>query len=124
MTEKKLEDWMRLILLNWVVVSMTVFYAILLGTVTALATAGAIRFALGLAGVPAPNLSVFPAPAAALMTVTGGWIMFLVVAAFRTIRYRCQDGSYFWRISRVWGKRAGQCWVGLVVALLAVGLAG
>lgn len=124
MAEKKLEDWMRLILINWIVISMTVFYAVIAGTLTALATAWAARRVLAFANVSAQGLALFPAPGTALWAVIACWIAVLAVTAFRTIRYRCHDGSYFWQISRIWIKRAGQFWAGLALVMLAVGLAG
>ena len=72
--ENRLEDWMRLILLNWVMISFIMFYSILMGLaggciVVLFSTAVIEQF-----GLPTRFLHLYPSPAPASILVIGGLI--------------------------------------------------
>ncbi len=90
---KQMDDWMRLILINWVLISFVMFYSILIGMITGSLLVVVADGVLGLVGIRGNIFDVFPFTPAATALIAG-IIAFLFLAAFRTIRYNCETGGY------------------------------
>jgi hypothetical protein len=90
---KQMDDWMRLILINWVLVSFVMFYSILIGLISGSLVAVVADGVLGLAGINGKIFDVFPFTPAATALIAG-IIAFLFLATFRSIRYNCQTEGY------------------------------
>ena len=118
--EKRLEDWMRLILLNWVLISFIMFYSILMGLaggcIVVLFSAAVIDHF----GLPTRFLHLYPSPAPASILVMGGLIASFFLHLFKHLHYNCTTGSYTLEVARVVNIRAAAGF--LVVALILVGV--
>ncbi|MFP4389503.1 MAG: hypothetical protein ACLFPR_11230 [Desulfococcaceae bacterium] len=90
---KQMDDWMRLILINWVLVSFVMFYSILIGMVCGSLVAVVADGVLGLVGIRGKIFDVFPFTPAATALVAG-IIAFLFLATFRSIRHNCETDGY------------------------------
>jgi hypothetical protein len=88
-----MDDWIRLILLNWVLISFVMFYSILIGLVTGTLLVTVIEGLLRVAGVASPALGVFPFTPAATALVAA-LIATLFLATFRSLRFNCETGGY------------------------------
>ena len=118
--EKRLEDWMRLILLNWVLISFIMFYSILMGLsggcmVVLFSTAVIEHF-----GLPTRFLHLYPSPAPASILVMGGLIAAFFLHLFKHLHYNCATGSYTLAVARVVNLKAAGGFA--VIALLLVGV--
>jgi hypothetical protein len=125
--EKQMDDWMRLILINWVLISFVMFYSILIGLICGSLVAVVADGVLGMVGIRGKIFDVFPFSPAATALIAG-IIAFLFLATFRTIRYNCQTGGYTLpltpRILRLLARRAGVCIGFLLISALALRLLG
>lgn len=90
---KRMDDWIRLILLNWVLISFVMFYSILIGLVTGTLLVTVMDGLLQIAGVETPVFAVFPFTPAATGLITA-LIATLFLATFRSLRFNCETGGY------------------------------
>lgn len=121
--KKKMDDWMRIILLNWVMISMVMFYSILVGLIAGALFVAAAQGVLDFLGAGAGLLRVFPfSPAATAIVAATIAVIFL--ATFRALRFNCETGGYMLavprNIGRVLLRRAGAGIGVLAVSALAV----
>lgn len=125
--DKQMDDWMRLILINWVLISFVMFYSILIGIITGSLLAVVADGVLGLVGIRGNIFDVFPFTPAATALIAG-IIAFLFLATFRSIRYNCQTDGYTLpltpRFIRLLARRAGVGIGFLVISALALRLLG
>lgn len=120
----RLEDWMRLILLNWVMISMAMFYSILFG-----AALGCLAALLGAAvveglGHDARFLRLFPSMGPGALLVIGGLIPGVFLCLLRQLRYHCGSGGYALALTRAGTLRAaaGLAGLALLLVLIAAGI--
>ena len=90
----RMEDWMRLILLNWVLISFVMFYSILAGALGGALAVLACGTALEWAGVSIHHMRLYPSPGSGAAVVIGGLIASLFIHLFSHLRYHCASGSY------------------------------
>lgn len=118
--EKRLEDWIRLILLNWVLISFIMFYSILMGLaggcIVVLFSAAVIEQF----GLSTRFLHLYPSPAPASILVMGGLITSFFLHLFKHLHYNCTTGSYTLEVARVVNIRAAGGFA--VIALILVGV--
>ncbi|WP_373501296.1 hypothetical protein [Desulfococcus sp.] len=119
--QHRIEDWMRLILLNWVLISMVMFYSILLGTALGCLAVGLSAAVIEWMGLPARFLLLYPSPAPAAVLVIGGLIAAFFIHFFRNLRYNCDSGSYTLPLARVVNLRIAAGFAGLALLLVLIG---
>ena len=119
--QKRLEDWMRLILLNWVLISLAMFYSIIMGIAGGCLVILAGASVTGWAGLSTRFLRLYPSPAPTPILVIGGLIAALFIHLFKNLHYDCASGNYSLSVSKVasLGALAGIGAVGLI--LLGIG---
>ncbi len=86
-SKKRPEDWARLILLNWVLIGMVMFYSILVGGVI-----GGV-WVMGL-GLGLDGFRLFPVPSPAAQVMLTGSIALVFLLTFRALQYNCAAGNY------------------------------
>jgi predicted lysophospholipase L1 biosynthesis ABC-type transport system permease subunit len=97
--EKRMDDWMRLILLNWAMISVVMFYSIIVGLIVGTLLVFAARSLLGSLGLDAGLFRVFPfSPAATAMVAATIALVFL--ASFRSLRFDCRTDGYRLAVTR------------------------
>lgn len=121
--QHRLEDWMRLILLNWVMIAMIMFYSILVG-----AALGGLAAALGAAvvewlGHDARPLRLFPSIGPGALLVIGGLIPGVFLCLLQQLRYHCGRGGYTLALTRASLVRAAAGLAGLALLLVLIGAA-
>jgi hypothetical protein len=117
----RLEDWMRLILLHWILISMIMFYSIVMGT-----AGGCAVVLLTAAFVEGMGLSphffhLYPTPGTAAVVVIGGLIATLFLHLFKHLRYNCASGTYTLAVSRAANQRAIAGLALITLALIGIG---
>jgi amino acid transporter len=119
--QHRLEDWMRLILQSWVLISMVMFYSILMGIALGSLVLGFSAAAIQWIGLPAHFLRLFPSPGPAGVLVIGGLIAAFFLHLFRNLRYNCESGGYTLATARVVNLRTAAGFAGLALLLVLIG---
>lgn len=123
--QNRLEDWMRLILLNWVLISFIMFYSILMGLaggcLVILFSAAVIEWV----GLPTHFLRLYPSPGQTAILVMGGLIAALFIHLFKHLHYNCASGNYTLSVARVVNLRtfAGLAAIALFLVGIGAGIA-
>ena len=120
-SEKRLEDWIRLILLNWVLISMIMFYSILIGIGIGYLVIGFSRLVINCLDLPAHLLDLVPTSGPTTILVVGGMIAAVFLHLFSHLHYDCQSESYALALSRLVTLRVAACFVVIVMILLGIG---
>lgn len=122
--QHRLEDWMRLILLNWVMIAMIMFYSILAG-----AALGGLSAVLGATviewmGHDARSLRFFPSMGPGALLVIGGLIPGIFLCLLQQLRYHCGRGGYTLTLTRASLLRSavGLAGLALILVLIAAGM--
>lgn len=117
----RLEDWMRLILLNWVLISFIMFYSILMGLVVGCLIVLFATAAIGWVGLPVQFLRLYPSPGPTAILVMGGLIATFFLHLFRHLHYNCDSGNYTLAVSRILNLKAFTGFAIIVLLLIGVG---
>ncbi|GBC60348.1 hypothetical protein DENIS_1299 [Desulfonema ishimotonii] len=92
---KKMDDWIRLILLNWVMISFVMTYSIIFGTTGGVLLIVILKCLLTLPDGPDHFLTLYPLISLPSKLIIGTLIAAIFLYSFRTLRYNCQTGHYF-----------------------------
>ncbi|AOY58532.1 MULTISPECIES: hypothetical protein [Desulfococcus] len=120
-SEKRLEDWIRLILLNWVLISIMMFYSIFMGIGIGYLVIRFSRLVVDWTGLPAHLLDLFPTSGPTVNLMIGGLIAAVFLHLFRHLRYNCETESYTLKLSRVFNLRAAVAFAAIVMILMGMG---
>jgi hypothetical protein len=117
----RLEDWMRLILLHWILISMIMFYSIIMGIAGGCVVVLLTAVVVEAMGFSAHFFRLYPAPGTAAAVVIGGLIATFFLHLFKHLHYNCTSGTYTLAVSRAANQRAFACLALITLALIGIG---
>lgn len=94
----RFDDWMELILLNWAMISLVMFYSIVLGIVGGSLLVLTAGFLLEGLRIPNQFLALYPALTPVSRILISILIASIFIITFRSTRYDCRTGHYFLKI--------------------------
>lgn len=118
--ERQMTDWMRLILVNWVIVAFTMTYSILAGGAVSLAAIWLVSRTARVLGGWETGFTVIP-PSTGTLLVLCGAISALFLITLGKLRYDCAGEGYRLRLTRPVLLRALAIWLVCLLALIGMG---
>ncbi|MFW5636122.1 MAG: hypothetical protein ACOC3A_05645 [Thermodesulfobacteriota bacterium] len=118
----RIDDWMELILLNWSMIALVMFYSIVLGIVGGSLLIITIGFVLEGLHIPSGFLALYPTLAPASRILISVLIAAIFIFTFRSTRYDCLTGQYFLKVSLYFIKKPALRLALFLVVLSAFGI--
>jgi len=117
----RFDHWMELILLNWAMIALVMFYSIVLGVMGGSLLILIISFVLEGLHIPSGFLALYPTLAPTSRILISALIAAIFIFTFRSTRYDCLTGHYFLKVSLYFIKKPA---LRLVLFLIVLGAFG